>query len=110
MRTMKRLGRAWGALVLGGALLALPASAAGTPKKANTCEAACTEKASGTMQQCVAKCPNPESNKGGFEYCSRRCAEHFEEKFNACSKECPKEKPQRSKHRTQQGQNNRSKY
>ncbi|WP_257462114.1 hypothetical protein [Archangium lipolyticum] len=110
MRTMKRVGRAWGLLMLGGALLALPASAAGSQNKPKTCEAACTEKAMAPMQQCVAKCPNPESNKGGFEHCSRRCSEHFEEKVNACSKDCPKEKPQRSKHRTQQGQNNRSKY
>jgi hypothetical protein len=109
MRTMKRVGRAWGLLVLGGVLLALPAGAAGS-KKAKACEASCTEKASGAMQQCVAKCPDPSSNKGGFENCSRRCSEHFEERFNACSKDCPKEKPQRSKNRTPQGSNNRSKY
>jgi hypothetical protein len=33
---MKRVGRAWSLLVLGGALLALPASAAGSQKKPNT--------------------------------------------------------------------------
>ncbi|HYO68721.1 MAG TPA: hypothetical protein VEU33_21835 [Archangium sp.] len=77
--------RWWGAVLLGGVLLALPAAA--DPEK---CEADCASKSAEVIQQCVLKCPEPSNpaNTRSYQSCAKRCSDKHQKRFEACAKSC----------------------
>ncbi|QRK05745.1 hypothetical protein JQX13_37200 [Archangium violaceum] len=85
----------WGAVLVGGLLLALPAAAQGKgkAKKENEpemCRAACSQKANSAVASCALACPKPdESNGEAAAKCMARCGDKFRAATESCDKTCP---------------------
>ncbi|WP_257457042.1 hypothetical protein [Archangium lipolyticum] len=86
----------WGAMLVGGVLLALPAAAAGkqTPDE---CRGQCLMKANSAMNACVETCPKSgttDAEKEKTRTCVNRCAEKLQSSTQSCDKTCGKSKPE----------------
>ncbi len=80
----------WGAVMLGGLLLALPAVAAGTSPE--QCKGQCVSKANEAMDACVQSCPRAAGDPGkdnNLRACVSRCSKKLQSSMESCNKTCP---------------------
>jgi hypothetical protein len=85
----------WGAMLVGGVLLALPAGAAGKLPP-DECKGQCLMKANNAMTACIESCPRTgeQGKDEKFVACANRCSEKLQSSTQSCDSTCGKSKPQ----------------
>ena len=92
---MNRVRKAsvWGAMLVGGLLLA--SSAVAASKSPEKCKGECVAKANEAMESCVNACPRQPGDvvkDTRFRACMSRCSDKLQSSTKSCDNSCPKSK------------------